>query len=248
MADREEYLRDTGTCVMVSLQKGYYACMNRIELADWETKFRGKVADAAKDDPAHDIEHVRRVVRTAEQLVIAGKARIEVVVPAAWLHDLVIVPKTSSERALVSRRSAREAREFLQGIAYPDNLLPDISHAIEAHSFSANIEPITLEAKIVQDADRLDALGALGIARAFATGGRLGQQFYEPNDPFARGRTLDERKFTIDHFETKLFKIARTLHTEAARAEGQRRVTVMEAFLEALRRELQIDWPPKTIS
>jgi uncharacterized protein len=221
--------------------------MNRIELADWEEKFHQKVADAAKDDPAHDIEHVRRVVRTAERLAIAEKARLDVVIPGAWLHDLVMVPKTSSERALASRRSALEACDFLRGIGYPAHLLSDISRAIEAHSFSANIEPITLEAKIVQDADRLDALGAVGIARAFATGGRLGQQFYQPNDPFARGRTLDEGKFTIDHFETKLFKIARTLHTEAARAEGQRRVTVMEAFLKALQRELQIDWPPEAI-
>ena len=222
--------------------------MNRIELADWEEKFHEKVADAANDDSAHDIEHVRRVVRTAERLAIAEKARLDVVIPAAWLHDLVMVPKTSSERALASRLSARKACEFLQGVGYPGHLISDVGQAIEAHSFTANIEPITLEAKIVQDADRLDALGAIGIARAFATGGRLGQQFYQPNDPFARGRTLDDQKFTIDHFESKLFQIARTLRTEAARAEGQRRVTVMEAFLEELRRELQIDSPPKAIS
>ena len=192
-------------------------------------------------DPAHDLEHVERVVRTAEQLALAEGARLDVVMPATWLHDLVIVSKTGSERSLASIRSAQEADKFLQDIGYPANLLTDIRHAIEAHSFSADIEPVTLEAKVVQDADRLDALGAIGIARAFATGARLGQQFYDPDDPFAEGRDLDDQKFTVDHFEVKPFRIAERLHTELARAEGRRRIGTMREFLAELRKELRID-------
>jgi len=113
--------------------------MTRIELAAWEQKFRAKVAEIPAADHAHDVEHVQRVVRNAEQLASAEGARLDVVIPAAWLHDLVTAPKTGSERSLASRRSAREAQKFLQEIDYPANLLPAIVHAIEAHSFSANI-------------------------------------------------------------------------------------------------------------
>jgi uncharacterized protein len=149
------------------------------------------------------------------------------------------VQKKSPDRCLASRQSAQQAWKFLKEIGFPSNLIPQISHAIEAHSFSANVEPLTIEAKVVQDADRLDALGAIGIGRCFATGAALGQQFYEPNDPFAENRTLDDHKFTVDHFEVKLFKIAEALRTETARGEGQKRVAFMRDFLGELRREIQ---------
>ncbi|KPV47878.1 hypothetical protein SE17_41085, partial [Kouleothrix aurantiaca] len=111
-------------------------------------------------DAAHDLAHIRRVVGTATALAAAENADLWIVVPAAWLHDCVIVPKNSPDRARASGMAADAATEFLRGAGYPPEFLPGIHHAIEAHSFSARIAPRTPEARVVQDADRLDAIGA----------------------------------------------------------------------------------------
>ncbi len=78
---------------------------------------------------------------------------------------------------------------------------------IEAHSFSANIETRTLEAKILQDADRLDAIGVIGAARCFYIAGRMGSALYDSNDPMAENRPLDDKNYALDHFRTKLFNL-----------------------------------------
>lgn len=190
------------------------------------------------DDPAHDILHFRRVAATAKVLCEREGGNPEIVIPAAWLHDFVIIPKNDPRRAQASRLSAEGAIEFLRELNYPDKYFLDIAHAIEAHSFSANIETRTLEARIVQDADRLDGLGAIGIARCFATAGLLKRPFYGEADPFCEERAPNDREFTIDHFYAKLFKTAGTLKTESGRAEGLRRVEVMKNYLKDLAAEI----------
>jgi uncharacterized protein len=189
-------------------------------------------------DPAHDITHVRRVVQNTLMLTEVEKGNLAVSVPAAWLHDCVSVAKDSPLRNQASRLAAQEAVRFLASIDYPDEFLPQIYHAIEAHSFSANIPTETLEARIVQDADRLEALGAIGIARCLLTGGAMGTPLYEPGDPFARNREPDDRRFTLDHFYCKLLGLAETMKTEAGKAEAVRRTDYMKAFLEQLGAEI----------
>lgn len=210
-----------------------------LELNEWEKKFAEKIATIATlDDPAHDFLHFQRVVQTAKKLCSAEDAKFEVVVPAAWLHDFVIIPKNSPLRSQASRLAAEGAIAFLNSIGYPKKFYDEIAHAIEGHSFSANLEVRTIEAKIVQDADRLDGLGAIGIARCFATAGLMKRSFYSGKDPFCDGREPDDLAFTIDHFYKKLFKTAETLKTRAGIEEGQRRVLVMQQYLESLRSEL----------
>ncbi len=189
-------------------------------------------------DPAHDISHIRRVVKTTLYLTDIEQANLSVTLPAAWLHDCVSVPKDSHLRAQASRLAADEAIEFLQGIAYPDENLEAVHHAIEAHSFSAGITPRTSEARIVQDADRLEALGAIGIARCLLTGGAMGTALYEASDPFCERREPDDRQFTLDHFYCKLFKLPGTMQTRAGKDEADRRVAYMRAFLDQLRLEI----------
>lgn len=210
-------------------------------LEKFEPLFEKKIAEiATTDDPAHDLLHFKRVVKTARQLCANEKGRMEVVVPAAWLHDFVNVPKNDPRRSQASRLSAEAALRFLQEIQYPQEYFADIAHAIEAHSFSANITPRTMEAKIVQDADRLDGLGAIGIARCFATAGLLKRAFYSEEDPFCRTRPIDDRDFTVDHFYAKLFKTAESLQTNAGRTEGVRRAQVMKTYLQDLGKEIGI--------
>lgn len=206
---------------------------------DWEKQFENKILEIASlDDPSHDILHFRRVVRLAKKICRLEGGRFEIVVPAAWLHDFVIVPKDSVLRCQASRLSAEKAIDFLSSIGYPEKYRNEIAHAIEAHSFSADIETKTLEAKIVQDADRLDSLGAIGIARCFATAGLMKRAFYETGDPFCSNRTADDSKFTVDHFYKKLFKIAETLKTKSGSEEGKKRVEVMKVYLSSLNEEI----------
>lgn len=191
------------------------------------------------EDPAHDFLHFSRVVKTAKALCTSEGGNWEVVGPAAWLHDFVIVPKNHPDRKIASRLSATKAGEFLTPLGYRASDLQAIKHCIEAHSFSAQIEPTTLEAQIVQDADRLDGIGSIGIARCFSLAGVLKRPFYSQHDPFCSQRTPDDQTYTLDHFYQKLFKTAESLKTRSARDEGQRRVQAMRAFLEQLKREIE---------
>lgn len=175
---------------------------------------------------------------SAKKLAEKEGADLGVVIPAAWFHDLVNLPKNDPRRSKASRMSADEAKSFLQTRGYDLGSFEAIGHAIEAHSFSAGIEPRTIEAKIVQDADRLDALGAIGIARCFSVGALMGRPFYDPFDPFAEQRPLDDRKYTIDHFPVKLLKLVGTLQTAAGREEGVRRTQWMKSFLERFSEEI----------
>lgn len=189
-------------------------------------------------DPAHDLTHVERVVQNTLSLTEAEKGNFAVSVPAAWLHDCVSVAKDSPLRKQASKLAADEAVRFLESIDYPGALLPQIHHAIEAHSFSANIHTETLEARIVQDADRLEAVGAIGIARCFLTGGSMGTPLYDPADPFAVNRDLDDRSYTLDHFYCKLLGLADTMKTEAGKTEAIKRTDYIKAFLAQLGAEI----------
>lgn len=209
--------------------------MNFDQLQDQCLEYLG---DVMASDPAHDITHVKRVVQNTVILTEAENGNGAVSIPAAWLHDCVSVAKDSPLRKQASKLAADEAVRFLESIHYSPELLPKIHHAIEAHSFSANLPTQTLEARIVQDADRLEAVGAIGIARCFLTGGSMGTPLYEPSDPFADDRQLDDKSFTLDHFYCKLLGLADTMKTEAGKAEAIRRTDYMKAFLQQLGMEI----------
>lgn len=194
--------------------------------------------DVMAADPAHDITHVKRVVQNTIALTASEKGNAAISVPAAWLHDCVSVAKDSPLRKQASKLAAEEGIRFLESINYPSRLLEQIYHAIEAHSFSANIATETLEARIVQDADRLEAVGAIGIVRCFLTGGSMGTPLYEPTDPFAQNRDLNDRRYTLDHFYCKLLGLADTMKTEAGKAEAIKRTEYMKAFLAQLGSEI----------
>lgn len=174
----------------------------------------------------------------AERLAGLEGASLEVVTPAAWLHDCVIISKSSPHRSNASRLAANKAVGFLMEIGYPSEFLGPIQHAIEAHSFSARIDPETVEAKVVQDADRLDAIGALGIARCFALGGAMGSAIYSEADPFCAIRAPDDRQFMLDHFPAKLLKLSEGMQTAGGRAEAAQRLEFMEQFLAQIRGEI----------
>jgi uncharacterized protein len=205
---------------------------------EWEPRLRRFVADQPGADPGHGTLHLERVAATALRLAEEEGAAVEVVLPAAWLHDCVHVAKDSPDRACASRIAAEQAVRYLESAGYPAAALPGIRHAIEAHSFSAGIVPETIEAKVVQDADRLDALGAIGLARCIAVGVALGRPVYAPDDPFCRTREPDDGRASVDHFYTKLLKLAGTMQTAAGRREAGRRTAFLRAYLAQLESEI----------
>ncbi|KAA9133102.1 HD domain-containing protein [Marinihelvus fidelis] len=201
------------------------------------------VAGITAADPAHDISHIKRVVNNTRQLTDIEKADAWVTLPAAWLHDCVQVAKDSPDRARASTLAAEAAAQFLATLDYPEDKLDAVRHAVEAHSYSAAIPVRTTEAGIVQDADRLDALGAIGISRCLLTGGSMGSGLYNPVDPFCAAREPADRDWAVDHFYAKLFKLPSTMQTRAGRLEAERRVAYMRGFLDELGREIGVKPP-----
>ncbi len=209
------------------------------QLAHWEPRFEDFLKECLKGaDSGHDLGHIHRVVIAAKRIAASEAARAEIVVPAAWLHDCVNVAKNSPQRRLASAQAADRAGVFLREAGYPEYHLPAIRHAIEAHSFSAGIPPETLEAKVVQDADRLDALGAIGVARCLMVGTDLGLQLYSPQEPFPSARIADDKAFIIDHFYVKVLTLADTMQTTAGRTEARNRAQFLQNYLEQLAVEL----------
>ncbi len=206
--------------------------------SEWESQFKAWLLASDDGDAAHGLQHIERVVANVRRLARGTSADMRIILPAAWLHDCVNVPKDSPLRSQASRLSAEKAAAFLREIGYEEALIEPISHAIEAHSFSAEITPTTLEAKLVQDADRLDAIGAIGIARCLQIGTNLGRPLYNSAEPFPIDRPADDAVSSIDHFYTKLLKLAGTMQTEAGRIEATQRTQFMQQYLEQLALEL----------
>lgn len=210
--------------------------MNLQKLQNQCLGFMEKLSPA---DGAHDLSHVKRVVKNCSYLTDIEKANSLITIPAACLHDCVAVAKDSPLRSQGSKLAADAAVAFLSETGYPQDLLPEVYHAIEAHSYSAGIPTRSLEAQVVQDADRLDSLGAIGIARCLLVGGHLNRPLFDAQDPFCDFRQPDDSLYTIDHFYAKLFKLPDTMQTEAGRTEAHRRARLMQQYLDQLRAEIQ---------
>jgi uncharacterized protein len=167
------------------------------------------------DDGSHDIAHLQRVWKNAAAIHAREGGDGEILAAAVLLHDCVTVEKNDPMRPQASRLAARKAAGILADLGWDAARIGAVAHAIEAHSFSAGMTPETLEARILQDADRLDAIGMIGAARCFYIAGRLGSGLYDPDDPQAIARPLADARFALDHFENKLFKLASGFQTEA---------------------------------
>ena len=215
-----------------------------MEPIQWQQRFASWLDEHhASEDSAHDISHFRRVWMTARKIMIHHQADPLVVLTACYFHDIVSLPKNHPERSQSSRLAARKTRDILHRDFpdFPPDRFAAVEHAIEAHSFSAGIAPQSIEAKIVQDADRLEALGAIGLARVFAVSGGLGVALFDAEDPFADARSLDDRAFALDHFQTKLLRLPDTMQTDVGRELAQHNADFLVHFMAKLSAELQGD-------
>lgn len=194
---------------------------------------------AGQADAAHDFGHIARVRAMARTIAQAEGAHDGLALDiAAILHDLVNLPKDAADRHLASGYSAARAAGWLAHQGASEALIATVSHAIAAHSFSAGIAPQTPEARALQDADRLEALGAIGLARMFAVSGALGRDLFDPDDPLAQGRALDDRAFALDHIETKLLRLPAAMQTAKGRELANARAAFLRHFRDQLLAEL----------
>ena len=201
---------------------------------------------AITGDAAHDVAHTDRVWANA-QIIAANETACDmtVLLAACYFHDLVTLPKNSPDRANASALSADAARPVLTKLGLTAAQVTNACHAIAAHSFSANIPPKTVEARILQDADRIEALGAIGIARCFATTGVLGGALFHGLDPFGTSRGLNDKAYAVDHFKIKLLGLPDTMQTPSGRLLAMDRANVLRDFLDQLASELDVpvsDW------
>jgi uncharacterized protein len=198
----------------------------------------------ASHEPAHDFLHVQRVAAAAQRIAEVEGADVTIVTAAALLHELFNYPKGHAESQLSGERCAEEARAVLVAEAWSAPRSEAIAYCIRVHSFSRGIVPETLEAKVLQDADRLDAIGAVGIARCFATCADMKRPFYANDDPLCRAREPNDKQWGVDHFFKKLLRIEAGLHTPTAREMAAQRTRFMYAFLAQLDREINGERDP----
>jgi uncharacterized protein len=189
-------------------------------------------------DGSHDTSHLARVWANARAILAEEGGDAELLAAAVLLHDCVHVEKSSPLRPQASRLAAERARGILLGLGWEARRVEAAAHAIAAHSFSAGIAPETPEARILQDADRLEAIGAIGIARCFYTAGRMGSLLYDVDDPRAEHRALDDRAFAIDHFRTKLLTLEGGFTTAAGARLARERTQLLADFLAAFEAEV----------
>jgi len=197
-----------------------------------------EVKKRLENDSAHDFEHTMRVYKNAQKICKKEKANEKLVLSAALLHDIVSYPKSDKRSKISSIEGAKKSKKILEKLDFTKKEITIISDAIKDHSFSQNKIPKTIEGKILQDADRLDALGAIGIARVFATGGSLKRPFYNIDDPFCKKRIPDDHTWTVDHFFAKLFKLESLMNTKSGKAEAKKRTRILKEFLNQLKQEL----------
>ncbi len=211
-----------------------------------------KIVEGELSCSAHDMEHVLRVYSLSLKLAENEDIDLDVLKAAALLHDIARVKEDQDNSGKIDHAilGAEMAEKILRELNYDQNKIEAIKHCIRAHRFRGSEKPKTLEAKILFDADKLDAIGAIGIARCFMLAGKYGERIYSKKsvEEYAKenlvggkldGRIIDITKHAPNlEFEIKLKRIPEKLYTEKAKQIANERVKFMEEFFERLEKEL----------
>jgi uncharacterized protein len=214
-------------------------------MQDWQMRFtRWLEVEWVSSDAAHDLGHLERVWRNAREIAAGEGQRADelTLLAASFFHDVVTIAKDHPDRSRASVLSAEKFAELQRSVFtdFPETLVAGVQHAIAAHSFSANIPATTIEAKILQDADRIEALGALGIARLFYTAGKMNSQLFHPTDPKGTKRKLDDRNYALDHIELKLLRLPETMQTATGKKLADERARQISIFRTSLLAEIEL--------
>jgi uncharacterized protein len=210
----------------------------------WEERFIAYYGSQAQlTDGSHDLGHFQRVWRMAREINRQEGAGADclVLLASAYFHDLISLPKNHPERGNASRLSADRAVQLLreQWNDFPASKLEGVRHAIHAHSYSAKVVPVTAEAKILQDADRMEAVGAIGLARVWYSAGQMNQSLFHDTDPLAVERAADDQRYALDHFQLKLLRLPAMMNTETGRRMAEERAEYLREFLQRICLEIR---------
>ena len=188
-------------------------------------------------EAGHDWSHIERAWRNAKLIASGEACDLQIVELAALLHDIADPKFHGGDESV----GPKKAKDFLESQKVNGAVVSHVVAIIENMSFKNSFGDRKFHSKeldIVQDADRLDAIGMVGAARCFYIAGRLGSGLYDPFDPLAAERPLDDKRFAIDHFETKLFKLADGFQTGTGRkfaeARHDRLKSVLAMFIDEI--------------
>ncbi|MGC9348574.1 MAG: HD domain-containing protein [Anaerolineae bacterium] len=194
-------------------------------------------------DSVHDFDHILRVLALAERIARVEGADIEIVRTAALLHDWgrALAQEAASDHAQVA---AQRAHDYLTARGSDPSWTAAVEHAIAAHRFRTRPNPQTIEAQVLFDADKLDAIGAIGVARAFAYGGAHNQRLWASRDEVDRARWAEqgddpEAHTPVHEFVVKLTRIKERLYTGEGRRIAEGRHRYMLAFYDRLDAEVR---------
>ncbi|RFM27417.1 phosphohydrolase [Deminuibacter soli] len=216
-------------------------------LTYWQQQFISYLTTHANsDDGAHDMGHFNRVWQNCRAInqTEGNKADDLVLLTAAYFHDLVSFPKNHPDRSCSSLLSADQTAVLLKEhfTGFPADKIAAVHHAIHAHSFSAGIPTETYEAQILQDADRMEALGAIGIARTFYTAGLMHSSMFNAEDPMGENRPLNDSRYALDHFTVKLLQLPALMNTAAGKQMARANADYLVQFREKMCREITGEW------
>ena len=207
--------------------------MNTIE------KLTHEIKKKLNDDPAHDFNHIMRVFNNAKKICKYESANERLVLASVLLHDIISYPKSDKRNKNASVESANKAKIILKKYDFSKDEVSIIADAIRDHSFSRKKIPSTIEGKILQDSDRLDAIGAIGIARVFSTGGSLNRPLYNLDDPFCKIRKPNDKQWTADHFFKKLIHLETMMNTKSGKKLAKKRTKILISYIKELESEIQ---------
>ena len=185
----------------------------------------------------HDLSHTIRVMNYCSQIRKKEGGDKEIIEAAALLHDIGRPDETKNPALDHAIISAEKAPLILLEVGFPKEKIESVVYAIRNHRYSSGIVPDTLEAKILQDGDRLDFTGAMAIARTFAYAGAHNKLFYNPADPLCEIHSPDGKKYAIDHILTKAMHIPETMNTETGRAMAHDRKRFLLKFIQQFKLE-----------
>lgn len=189
-------------------------------------------------NPAHDWKHVKRVSKMAEKLCKKENADMEVVKASAFLHD---IGRKKEDEDLIDDHSdwgAKKSEEILRNLGYEEGFIEEVQHCIRSHRYSKDPEPETIEAKVLSDADNLDALGAVGIARTFTYGGEHRRVIADPELPAKEDKEKGGSN-SFNHLQKKIMNLKERMYTDSGLEVAEERHNFVENFVERFRREME---------
>ncbi len=192
-----------------------------------------------KEDPSHDFNHISRVLNMAIKIGKSVGADLDIVIPAALFHDTVVYRKDSPKSLNETDESAEATSKILQETkGYPKDKIEAVKICIKECSFTKGIIPVSLESRVLQDADLLEATGAISIIRTFSSGGAMNRAFYNPKNPL---KEKYEKDFPsgVGLFYRRLLIVEQRVHSKLAKQIAKKRTNFLRKFLTQLETELK---------